>query len=89
MIADLREAKEHDHARPPGATPVPDADVEILAGMAARCDTLYLICRTGKRSIIATQALTQQGIGNVVNVAGGMRAWIDNGLAVHGSRRPS
>jgi rhodanese-related sulfurtransferase len=42
---------------------------------------VYVICRSGGRSMKACEFLAHQGIG-AVNVAGGTLAWIDSGRAV-------
>ena len=44
-------------------------------------EAVYLICRSGRRSATACELLHHQGFTNVVNVTGGMEAWIKAGLA--------
>src|SRR3546814_4983680 len=48
---------------------VPDPDTEVL-----------LICQSGRRSMLAAQALQGQGYGNPASVAGGTSAWEAAGL---------
>ncbi|WP_166838750.1 rhodanese-like domain-containing protein [Rheinheimera pleomorphica] len=43
---------------------------------------LYLICRSGARSALATESLQRMGFSQVYSVAGGMQAWLDAGFAV-------
>ena len=43
--------------------------------------TAYLVCRSGGRSLRVAEYLDERGY-DVVNVAGGMMAWIDAGHAV-------
>jgi hydroxyacylglutathione hydrolase len=42
--------------------------------------TIAIVCRGGYRSTAAASVLERAGIGNVVNVTGGMRAWTNAGL---------
>ena len=44
-------------------------------------ETIYIICRSGRRSATACELLHSQGFSNLVNVAGGMEAWVKAGLA--------
>ena len=74
VIADLREASRSKADPFPGAILVASADYDRLAQMAAGCDTLYLICGLGKKSMLAARELATRGVGNVVNIVGGMRA---------------
>ena len=73
-IADLREASRSKADPWPGAVLVAEKDYDRLAQMASGCDTLYLICGLGKKSMLAARELAARGVPNVVNIAGGMRA---------------
>ena len=42
----------------------------------------YVICQSGKRGAEAQQKLLAAGVPNVINVAGGLEAWIEAGLSV-------
>ena len=42
--------------------------------------TVFLICRSGKRSMTAAQKLEEEGFEDLVNVAGGTLAWVEAGL---------
>ncbi len=44
-------------------------------------ETIYLICRSGRRSATACELLHHQGFTKLVNVVGGIEAWIKAGLA--------
>ena len=61
-----REALE---AEPAAFLPPVDADVEIL-----------LICQSGRRSMLAAQALRARGYRKLASVAGGTSAWAEAGL---------
>jgi rhodanese-related sulfurtransferase len=40
-------------------------------------EPLYLICRSGKRSALATKSLEEMGFKKVYSLAGGMQAWLE------------
>lgn len=44
--------------------------------------TVVLICRSGNRSAQAASFAQENGIANVVNMAGGMIAWNNEGLTI-------
>ncbi|NRA68047.1 MAG: rhodanese-like domain-containing protein [Pseudobacteriovorax sp.] len=44
-------------------------------------DPLYVICRSGQRSMMACQILANEGFaGQLINVDGGTLAWVEEGL---------
>lgn len=76
VLVDVRRPDEWDEAHIDGATLI------TLDGLPDRLDelprdqTLLVICRSGGRSAVATEALTDAGF-DAINVQGGMLAWID------------
>lgn len=73
-LVDLRDETDFVIDAIPAAVRVDETDLAQLAGIAKNHRTLYLICRSGKRSLLATDALRKRGHKNVVNVTGGMLA---------------
>ena len=65
----LGAAREALEAEPAAFLPPVDADVEIL-----------LICQSGRRSMLAAQALRARGYRKLASVAGGTSAWAEAGL---------
>jgi rhodanese-related sulfurtransferase len=45
-------------------------------------DKVIMICRSGNRSGVATRTLQAEGVKNVYNLQGGMRAWNKAGFPV-------
>lgn len=43
---------------------------------------VYISCNSGSRSFMVCQALSQQGFNNLVNVEGGIQAWMRQGYPV-------
>jgi rhodanese-related sulfurtransferase len=77
-LVDVREDHEWEDSRIPYARHV------VLATVPGRIeefdgDPTYVVCRSGGRSHHACEFVAQQGR-RVVNVAGGMMAWISAGF---------
>jgi rhodanese-related sulfurtransferase len=87
ILLDVREPAEFDLLRIPGSINVPrgileqscewDYD-ETVPELAARRDQeIVVICRSGKRSVLAADVLLQMGFSNVVSLKTGVRGWSD------------
>lgn len=81
QLIDVREPDEYAAVRADGAVNIP------LSEFVARTDEInpdqdiYLICKSGGRSAQAGEFLEQaRGWDNVINVAGGTTAWVEQGL---------
>ncbi|MFT9850101.1 sulfurtransferase TusA family protein [Aneurinibacillus sp. REN35] len=77
VILDVREPMEYAFGHIPGASLVPFGQLEEkLAELEAhKGKDIYVVCRTGNRSDMASQLLAQKGFQNVKNVVPGMSAW--------------
>ncbi len=73
-LVDLRDEAEFVVDAIPAAVRVDATDMAQLASIAKKHRTLFLICRSGKRSLLAADALRKCGHKNVVNVTGGILA---------------
>ena len=69
-ILDVREDYEWEEGHIERAQHLPLADIP------ARYEDVYVICRSGGRSLKATEYLNQNGF-DAINVKGGMGAWQD------------
>lgn len=81
VVVDVRNPDEYLEARVPGVIPIPLPDLPERFGEIPTADPLYVICRSGARSLTACEFLATQGR-NAVNVVGGTLAWIDSGEPV-------
>lgn len=88
VLLDVREQAEWAAGHAPGAVHAPLSELASggrLPG-AAEDRPVVTICRSGKRSREAAGLLAARGV-DVVDVLGGMRAWMEAGLVVVGVRR--
>lgn len=81
VVIDVRQPAEYAEAHLPGATLLPLDEVVERIDEVPDTETVYVICRTGVRSAKAVEYFRARGI-DAVNVAGGIRAWLDAGEPV-------
>lgn len=74
-ILDVREPAEYAFGHIPGAKSIPLGELEERFDELNRDDHIYVICRTGNRSDMAAQMLTQKGFKKVKNTVPGMAEW--------------
>ena len=86
LLVDVREPKEFDEVRAPGAVLMPMSTFADRAAELPADRPLMIVCHTGSRSAAVTGFLTRSGRTDVVNVAGGMAAWERGGLPVRRGR---
>jgi len=87
LLLDVRESAEFDMLRIPGSINVPrgvleqscewDYEETIPELAAARTQVIVVICRSGKRSVLAADTLLRMGFTNVVSLKTGIRGWCD------------
>lgn len=92
-LIDVRTPNEFFEVHAVGALMMPLDGLNPAAVMESRetrrDQPLYIICRSGSRSVQACAVFERAGFSNVVNVEGGTLAWIAAGLPVNrGIRRP-
>ncbi|WP_121616083.1 sulfurtransferase TusA family protein [Virgibacillus halodenitrificans] len=74
-ILDVREPAEFAFGHIPNAINIPLGDLEERMKELDKDNELHVICRTGNRSDLAAQKLTEKGFPNVKNVIPGMSTW--------------
>jgi rhodanese-related sulfurtransferase len=87
ILLDVREPAEFDLLRIPGSINVPrgvleqscewDYDETVPELAAGREQEIVVICRSGKRSVLAADALLKMGYTNVTSLKTGVRGWSD------------
>jgi len=87
VLLDVREPAEFAMLRIPGSINVPrgvleqscewDYDETVPELAAGREREIVVICRSGKRSVLAADMMLRMGYTNVVSLKTGMRGWND------------
>jgi rhodanese-related sulfurtransferase len=87
ILLDVREPAEFAMLRIPGAINVPrgvleqscewDYDETVPELASGREQAIVVICRSGKRSVLAADMLLRMGYRNVVSLKTGVRGWND------------
>lgn len=89
LLIDIREMKEWQMLRIPGAEFKPMSEIQDWYEDLPRDVDIILQCRSGRRSGQATQALINQaGFDRVFNLTGGIIAWHSANLPVDRSPIP-
>lgn len=81
VVVDVRETDEYESGHVPGAVHVALGTVPDNVDAFRSDASVYVICRSGARSMRACEFLEQQGL-ETINVAGGTLDWIAGGRAV-------
>jgi rhodanese-related sulfurtransferase len=83
-IVDVRTLPEFRQHHIKGARLLPIQELQVRHGEIPRASPvpLLIVCEHGIRSMAASQALDAAGWANIVNVEGGMAAWLEAGLPV-------
>ena len=87
LLLDVREPAEFALLCIPGSINVPrgvleqscewDYDETVPELAAERTREIVLVCRSGKRSVLAADTLQKMGFANVVSLRTGIRGWVD------------
>jgi rhodanese-related sulfurtransferase len=81
LLLDVREPDEWNAGHAPGAQHIPLGELGARVDELPKDRRIVAICRVGGRSARATEALRNAGY-DVINLAGGMRAWAAAGQPV-------
>lgn len=87
VVVDVRMPDEYEEAHVPGAVLIPLPELPDRHGEIPAADTVYVICRSGARSLKASEFLVAAGR-MPVNVAGGTLGWIEAGHPVVSGPEP-
>jgi rhodanese-related sulfurtransferase len=82
IVLDVREPHEYAAGHVAGSTLLPLGQVAAQAGQLPKDAPIYVICRSGNRSVTASETLVELGFQDVRNVSGGMLAWQGAGFPV-------
>jgi len=82
LVLDVREPFEYAEGRVAGSVLLPLATVADRVDDFPKDQPVYVVCRSGNRSLVAARTLVEAGYTDVRNVEGGMIAWASAGLPV-------
>jgi rhodanese-related sulfurtransferase/TusA-related sulfurtransferase len=74
-LIDVREPAEYAFGHIPGAKSIPLGELDDRIDELNKDDDIHFICRTGNRSDLAAQKLSEKGYKKVWNVKPGMAEW--------------
>ena len=80
QLIDVREPDEFADTHAAGAVNLPLSNFAVLAQQIDTTEPVYVICRSGGRSVEASQYLEEIFGADVYNVLGGTQAWVNAGL---------
>lgn len=80
QLLDVREEDEYERVRIPGVKLIPLGQVSERYQELDGQKPVLCICAGGVRSMRAAQFLKQQGFSELVNLTGGTKAWVQEGL---------
>ncbi|OYD07876.1 sulfurtransferase [Paludifilum halophilum] len=77
VFVDVRTDEEYNAGHIPGAIHIPHDEMEERASEleSRKGEDILLICRSGRRSVIAANILADQGFSRLFNLKGGMLEW--------------
>lgn len=75
VIIDVRESAEYAFNHIPSAISIPLGVLEDRINEFNKQEEIIVVCRTGNRSDLAAQKLSDNGFANVINVVPGMIGW--------------
>lgn len=88
VVLDLRDRADFDgaggHIAGARSVPLPELASRLAELDADRERTIFMVCRTQKRSLQAARLLRDKGFARVTVVKGGMEAWARAGFPVEG-----
>lgn len=80
VLVDVRTRWEYAQRRVPGSLHVPLDELRDRHGEIRSDRPAAFLCRSGHRSAVAARRLADERAAGVLNVAGGMNAWLAAGL---------
>lgn len=83
VALDVREAAEYAFNHIPNAISIPLGELEERMGELNKENEIFVVCRTGNRSDLAAQKLTEKGFTNVINVVPGMSQWTGKTIGIN------
>ena len=86
LVVDVRETNEYEDEHIPGTLlyPLSFLDADLFPKITEK--KVVMVCQVGKRSAAAAKQLMAEGVADVVNLEGGLDAWLEQGLETEGAK---
>ncbi len=81
-LLDVREHEEYVEAHIPDSVLIPLGQLSRKLSSIPKDATIIAICRSGNRSGVAVDMLRRAGYSDVLNLNGGIIAWVRAGLPI-------
>ncbi|MFT5170320.1 MAG: rhodanese-related sulfurtransferase [Candidatus Marinamargulisbacteria bacterium] len=81
-VIDVRTPTETQAVKVSGTINIPVADILSRADDLRSDKPVYIFCNSGNRSAMVCEDMALHGLSNLVNVEGGIQAWMKQGLPV-------
>ncbi|MFP7479422.1 sulfurtransferase TusA family protein [Terribacillus saccharophilus] len=75
VILDVREPAEYTFGHIPGAVSIPLGELEDRMDEISKDKEIYVVCRTGSRSDLASLQMEEKGFKHIKNAVQGMAEW--------------
>jgi len=82
IVLDVRERDEYNSGHLENAINIPMSELKNKFRSLPSDKTIIINCYSGKRSLLALNFLKDQGYDNLINLKGGIMAWINEGYPV-------
>lgn len=82
FILDVRTQEEYNESHIMGSTLIPVEELDIRFKELPRDKKILVYCRTGKRSVTASDILVKNGFTQIYNMKGGITEWKNAGYEV-------
>ncbi|MDA1353824.1 MAG: rhodanese-like domain-containing protein [bacterium] len=87
VVVDVRTPSEYRGVHYAGSRNIPTEQIMAHANELKQHDAVYISCNSGGRSKMVVEDFGLHGLTNLVNVEGGIQAWIKAGLPVLKARK--
>lgn len=81
-VIDVREYREYDRLRVPNTRSIPITSLIKETSDLSKAQDLYLVCRSGRRSLRSAQILRNMGYEHVKVLSGGILGWESAGYKI-------
>lgn len=82
FLLDVRTQEEYNESHISGSTLIPVLELEARLNEIPRNNKILVYCRSGKRSVTASETLEKNGYTQIFNMQGGITEWKNAGYDV-------